>query len=76
MNSRQPQHYIGTATIASWFGIEPRTVTKWLSRYDDFPTPDVTIEERTPGWLPQREHEIRAWEKSRRGQDWRKSASK
>jgi hypothetical protein len=63
--------YRSTADVAAWFGVEARTVVKWRSRYEDFPPPDAQIGD-VVGWLPEREQEIRRWEASRPGQDWRR----
>lgn len=57
---------LSTADIAEWFGVEVRTVTKWRQRYPDFPAPDAVIGS-VAGWLPDREAEIRDWNRSRPG---------
>lgn len=59
--------YIGTGTIATWFGVERVTVNQWHKRYPDFPEPDAMTDGK-PGWLPQREGAIREWEANRPGQ--------
>jgi hypothetical protein len=59
--------YLSTADIGSWFDVSPATVTKWRTRYPDFPAPDAQIGS-TAGWLPERRAEIEAWEASRAGQ--------
>lgn len=51
---------LGVADIAAKFGVEPKTVSAWRLRYDDFPEPDVQVGE-TAGWDPGRGEEIRAW---------------
>lgn len=62
--------YVGVAGIAKWFGVEPKTVTKWLIRYAEthpWPKPDAQIGEgegAVRGWLPERETEWRAWKAS------------
>ncbi len=70
-----PRRYLGTSSVATWFDVRTLTVTKWLTRYPDFPAPDVVVDtERgdVPGWSPARETEIRNWHTNRRGQGWRK----
>lgn len=65
------RHYIGTATIASWFGVAPRTVTTWHIRFLDFPRADVAIPTKGTyvyGWDRSRELEIRRWYAGRPGQ--------
>lgn len=69
----QPTHYVGVAGVAGWLGVEPVTVTKWLTRYDDTPEPDAYIppgRNGTPdrGWLPERRSDWEAWQRSRPGQ--------
>lgn len=65
--------YVGVAGIAKWFGVEPKTVTKWLNRYaytHPCPPPDAEIGDgdgAIRGWLPDREAEWRAWHASRPG---------
>ncbi|MEB3367436.1 hypothetical protein [Saccharopolyspora mangrovi] len=59
--------YLGSADIAGWFGVQTHTVNAWRRRYEDFPEPDALIGD-TPGWLPEREAEIRQWESNRPGQ--------
>ena len=51
---------LGVADIAAKFGVEPKTVSAWRLRYDDFPEPDVQVGE-TAGWDPGRGEEIRVW---------------
>lgn len=58
------QTHLSTTDIARWFDVMPRTVVKWRDRYPDFPKPDVVIGQK-PGWLPEREAEIRAWHAAR-----------
>lgn len=59
--------YLGAADVAAWFGVDARTVTKWRARYPEFPTPDAMTGGRVPGWLPERETQIRQWEAQRPG---------
>jgi hypothetical protein len=51
---------LGVGDIAARFDVEPKTVSAWRLRYDDFPEPDVQVGE-TAGWDPGRAEEIRAW---------------
>jgi hypothetical protein len=65
--------YVGVAGVAAWFGNEPETVSKWLSRYDDWPTPDAEISPGRNGvpdcgWLPERKADWLAWKASLPGQ--------
>lgn len=66
-----PIRYMSAANLAALFGVQPGTVVKWYGRYDDFPEPDavtgIGLDQTVMGWLPEREDEIRAWEKSRPG---------
>lgn len=62
--------YLDMAQIGAWFGVTRATVSQWRTRYDDTPAPDA-MTGRTPGWLPEREPEWRAWHAARRGQGWR-----
>lgn len=62
--------YVGVAGVAAWFGVDAKTVSKWLIRYADkhpTPVPDAEIE-GTKGWLPEREKDWRAWDAARAGQ--------
>ena len=64
--------YIGVAGVASWFGVSPQTVTKWLDRYAEShptPEPDAMVGD-VKGWLPEREEEWRKWADARPGQAW------
>ena len=70
---RKPALYVGVAGVAGWLGVEPVTVTKWLTRYGDTPEPDAYIppgRNGTPdrGWLPERRSDWEAWQQSRPGQ--------
>jgi hypothetical protein len=66
-----PTQYMSAADIAALFGVKPGTVETWRSRYADFPVADVVVgighDKPVMGWLPTREPELRAWEKSRPG---------
>jgi hypothetical protein len=66
-----PTQYMSAADIAALFGVKPGTVETWRSRYPDFPVADVVVgighDKPVMGWLPTREPELRAWEKSRPG---------
>lgn len=71
-------YYLGIAGIGAWFAVSAKTVTKWLTRYDDYPAPDVIIgsgHRETPGWSPDREPEWRDWYAARPGHGWRKRES-
>jgi hypothetical protein len=57
---------LGVADIAAMCGVEPKTVSIWRQRYDDFPEPDVTVG-GTAGWDPGRADEIRVWMARRPG---------
>jgi hypothetical protein len=64
--------YVGVAGVAAWVGVEPATVTKWLTRYDDTPVPDAEIlpgrhDVPDRGWLPGREAEWQEWKQARTG---------
>lgn len=69
---------IGISIIAGWFGVTRPAVSHWMDRHLDFPAPDVRIRQpgKQPGapvsyvygWRPEREDEIREWERSRPGQ--------
>jgi hypothetical protein len=66
--------YLGSAAIAAWFGVLPVTLLKWRARYSGFPEADIVIMDARggiPGWLPNREAEIRAWHAARVGQGCR-----
>lgn len=56
--------YLTTGQIGSWFNRSYRAVLNWISRYEDFPKPDLVIP-TSKGlaryWLPEREEEIRQW---------------
>jgi hypothetical protein len=72
--------YLSAADIAPWFDVTAATVTKWRTRYPDFPAADAVTGRGTKGrpvhgWLPERESEIRAWKASLPGQGWRSRAS-
>lgn len=66
--------YLSRGDIGRWFGVGGETVRKWQERhgaggdggYRPFPHPDVLLD-RSPGWSPHREAEIRAWYKGRPG---------
>jgi hypothetical protein len=65
--------YLGAAGVAAWFGVEPGTVTKWLSRYEGWPVPDCELAPgrngvADHGWLPEREQEWREWKAGLPGQ--------
>lgn len=70
--------YVGLSVIAGWFGVTRPAVAHWMERHPNFPAPDVRIrqsgtkadgsESYVYGWLPEREAEIREWERSRPGQ--------
>lgn len=62
--------YAGVEGVGEWFGVSGAVVRKWRTRYTDTspcPEPDAMTDGRTPGWLPKREAEWRAWHKSRPG---------
>lgn len=66
---RTPARFLGVAGVASWFGVDAATVTKWLTRYDGWPVPDAEVEPgrhgiADRGWLPEREEEWREWRAS------------
>ena len=72
-SKRKPVLYFGVARIAEWLGVQPGTVTQWLTRYDDTPPPDCEllpgrggIPDR--GWLITRRLDWEAWKTSRPGQ--------
>jgi hypothetical protein len=66
-----PTRYMSAADIAALFSVKPGTVETWRSRYPDFPPADAVIgighDKPVMGWLPEREPELRAWERSRPG---------
>lgn len=68
-----PIHYQDRGQIGRWFGVSADAVRKWQERYVEggdyhpFPTPDAIVGDRTPGWLPEREQEIREWKASMPG---------
>lgn len=56
--------------VGALIGVSAQAVRVYQRRYADthpFPAPDGTIG-RSPYWLPDREQEIRDWDKSRPGQ--------
>jgi hypothetical protein len=57
---------LGVADIAAMFGVEPKTVSMWRLRYQDFPEPDVVVGGMA-GWDPGRAEEMRAWASRRPG---------
>lgn len=75
----EPVIYLGAAEVAALFGVQPDTIGTWRRRYPDFPEPDAYTGRparcepdddaagRVAGWLPSREVELRAWERSRPG---------
>lgn len=65
--ARRTVSYLGVAGVAAWFGVEPQTVTKWLSRYQGWPQPDAETGD-VKGWLPEREDEWRTWKAALPGQ--------
>ncbi|GAA2618797.1 hypothetical protein GCM10010411_62930 [Actinomadura fulvescens] len=70
----RPVRYRDMGQVGEWFGVSGKTVSKWRTRYADdhpCPEPDAMTGEppgETPGWLPDRENEWRAWHASRPGQ--------
>lgn len=62
-----PVRYHSAADLAALFGVQPGTIEKWRGRYPDFPAPDAYVGPFA-GWLPSREDDLRAWERSRPGQ--------
>lgn len=62
--------YLDMDQVGAWFGVTRATVAKWRARYaGDHPTPEPdAMVGRSPGWLPSRETEWRAWEAERAGQ--------
>lgn len=56
--------YLSTTDIAAMLGVERNTVSVWIKRHPDFPSPDAHIGD-VAGWLPYREQEIRDWHKAR-----------
>jgi hypothetical protein len=68
---------VGISVIATWFGVSRPAVQHWLERHADFPKPDIRIRQLSGptgkpsyvyGWRPEREPEIREWERNRPGQ--------
>jgi hypothetical protein len=69
---------VGISVIAGWFGVTRPAVAHWMERHPNFPAPDVRIRQPSAnptgqvsfvyGWRPEREVEIREWERSRPGQ--------
>jgi hypothetical protein len=69
---------VGISVIASWFGVTRPAVAHWMDRHANFPAPDVAIRQPSTkpgrpvsyvyGWRPEREPEIREWERNRPGQ--------
>ena len=71
---RKPLRMVGAAGIGAWCGVDARTVSSWLQRYDDTPTPDAEINPGRHGipdraWLdtPARRKEWLDWMKTRPG---------
>lgn len=63
-------HYLDANGVGEWLGVSGTQIARWRSRYQHTlpcPEPDA-MTGRTPGWLPERESEWRAWEASRPGQ--------
>jgi hypothetical protein len=64
--------YVGASMVASWCGVSRSAVTKWRERHASFPAPDIFLMGvagvKEPGWLPERQTEIKAWHDTRRGQ--------
>ena len=62
--------YMDMNEIGALFGVSGRTVSSWRRRYattNPTPAPDA-MTGPTPGWLPSRRDEWRAWHASRTGQ--------
>lgn len=69
-DTERPIRYLSTADIGGWFGYKGNTITKWRSRYHSTGTPfppEDALTGTVPGWLPEREEEIREWERNRPG---------
>lgn len=82
MRDKDPVEYVGMKGVGAWLGVSAATVRMWRGRYAEkrdasgkvidpghpTPVPDVIVEGRHPGWLPEREPEWRVWAASRDGQ--------
>jgi hypothetical protein len=71
---REPQVYVGMATVGEWIGVDGASVAIYRKRYEGTkhpcPEPDVVVREKreVPGWLPSREGEWKEWARARPGQ--------
>jgi hypothetical protein len=75
--SAGPIRYVGVGVVAAWLGVQPGTVSKWLTRYAGTPTPtpapDAYVSPGRHGetdslWFRGRREDWEAWARSRPGQ--------
>jgi hypothetical protein len=61
--------YLSIGDIGRELGVSENTSAGWISRYDDWPEPDVTVGLKKPvkGWKRERLPEWRTWLDSRPG---------